>query len=60
MVLVGVIVLLDRVDRNPDVAACEHQRRRPAHNPRSLISAVIVRSQESIISKLATRNISAF
>ena len=34
-------------------------RDQPTH-PRSLISAFIVRSQETIIDKLATRNISAF
>ena len=31
MVLVDVIILMDRVERKPDVAACEHQRRRPAY-----------------------------
>ena len=30
MALVEVIILMDRVERKPDVAACEHQRRRPA------------------------------
>ena len=31
MVLVDIIILMDRVERKPDVAACEHQRRRPAY-----------------------------
>ena len=26
-----VIIIMDRVERNPDVAACDHQRRRPAY-----------------------------
>ena len=55
-----VIILMDRVERKPDVAAFEHQRRRPATHPRTLISAFVVRSLESIIDKLATRKISAF
>ena len=31
MVLVDVIILMDRVERKPDVAACEHRMRRPAY-----------------------------
>ena len=30
MVLMDVIILMDRVEKKPDVAACERQRRRPA------------------------------
>ena len=30
MVLIDVIILMDRVERKPEVAACECQRRRPA------------------------------
>ena len=30
MVLIDMIILKDRVIRKPDIAACEHQRCRPA------------------------------
>ena len=30
MVLIDVVILMDRVERKPDVAACKLQRRRPA------------------------------
>ena len=30
MVLMDVIILMDRVERQPDVPACERQKRRPA------------------------------
>ena len=30
MVLMNVIILMDCVERKPDVAACKRQRRRPA------------------------------
>ena len=59
MVLVDVIILMDRVERKPDVAANIKDADQPTH-PRSLISAFIFRSQVSIIDKLATRKISAF
>ena len=55
-----VIILMSRVERKPDVAACEHQSADHPTNPRSLISAFVVRSLESIIDKLATYKISAF
>ena len=56
MVLMDVIILMDRVEKKPDIAAWEHQ---PTY-PRSLISAFDVWYQESIIDKIATRKITTF
>ena len=60
MVLMDVIILMDRVERKPDVAACEHQRRRPAYTSAQSDQCLVVRSKESTIDKLATSKISAF
>ena len=60
MDLMDVIILMDRVERKPDVAECEHQRRRPAYTSAQSYQRLLFPSQESIIDKLATRKISAF
>ena len=44
-----VNILMYRVERKPGVAACEHQRRRPAYTP----AQFVVRSLESKMDKLS-------
>ena len=46
--------------RKPVFSVCKQQRRRPATHPRRPISAFVIRFLESIISKLATSEISIF
>ena len=60
--IIGRPQLMERVERKPNVAACEHQRRRPAYTSTQSDQRLnfVVRSQESIIDKLAPRKISAF
>ena len=50
-----VNILMYHVERKPGVAACEHQRRRPAYTS----AQFFVRSLESKMDKLATHRLSA-
>ena len=54
-----VIILMDRVERKLLTHANVKGVDQPSH-PRSLISAFVVRSLESTMDKLATRQIPAF
>ena len=56
------VIILGRVERKLDGAACEHQRHRPAYTSAQSHQRLkfVVLSHESINDKLATRKISAF
>ena len=54
------IILMDRVERKPDVAACGRQRHRPACTSPQSDQRLCYLLLENIIDKLATRKIPAF
>ena len=60
MVLMDVIILMDRAERKPDVAACKRQRRRPACTSAQSDQRLCYSLLEKYNFKLAALKIPAF
>ena len=60
MVLMDIIILMNRVERKPDVAACKRQRRRPACTSAQSDQRLCYMPLGKYNRKLATLKIPAF